>query len=1289
MAESLPGGWTRSELDALEEQLHVDSDPGAASSIASRDNPWRCLRCNSARWREVSAASFVCVRCQYNQFYHVEQPTRQQTVDGTWLYLPSTDSAPIGSLASAQLRRQSVDPLAEDVPSPPDPAAEHPESEEPTDDPSLVASSRYDWPVDPPEQSGSSSSRSRRRRRRGNTTAQQNDSQHDTPDAPSPSQVPLRLPTSSKTRPDGQSELVQALKQVLEERRNDSASDKSWNSRKGPAPGLKWRGGTPPQPPKWQYHASDLRAFAKYERRVQVWQMQVQHYLTGAEAGLMLFSSLTGEPEAEAEHMELEKVNAKDGVSYILGCLKGPLEQKLLYQKRMLLSNYESITRQSHESIRQFINRYKRVERDLQTVGISSAAMYDSESRGNRLLERCKLDPQLQRLVLIGAHSSLQFDAIVESLQLQFPDFRPTPPVFQSGGWRPSSSGSSSYKGSNYPKSMASTSASSSASTLPSSASAYNRGKGGKGPRRVFQTEVADTGDADVVEAYAAQDLADEQPEEFFETIEENLDEDNEAIAEDGEAPDDDLDASLQDLAQVLSVTSKKLQATVLGRKFTGRKSIDERKRTSTCSACGAIGHWAGDAACSVSSSTKGSSKGGKKGKDKHGGKDKSGGQPSSSSTTTTPKKAFVVSYGEEYPGEDLGHDMFLNYPTSFVDSVHSPFVYVTQTIDLGGYMVLDTACQRSCAGQRWMQTHARLLDNHGMGFHREECHDRFQFGAGSTQQAAERCLFPASFAGQETQGIIFGVSILPLSIPFLASRVLLEQLGCVIDLHQGILHMSTIGVTLPLVKKHGHLVVNITSFPPRCHQLLCWKELAEDRFWTQPCPELVLHPEAVHAPSGSHHDRVNALYTPSTRMAQPLAHDPVEDPPTRVQRPQGHEQAGQDRHLASILVDSPRDTGAEGDAESSLGKTQTLQEDLHTSQLPSVWQCSRQVHRVPEVRSKVPLDAGPRRLGGVFAKVFQLIGAAYAVLSQYPDSQGLGAQDQGHEQQKQAQGSIHASENLQDILHGHQVTVCPQDGQRGWLPGHRIQPGGVRGDHVLDGVRSIPTELGWRQGRLSEEDDHWETFKNQCIRHHRIPRLLLLDLQHLQCPVPKHLLAPHCTAEVTYEDGSTETITYEWNNTSTKQLHRPWTGRTIFTVQTPAASTQRFLSNAARRTLRNNVRQAYHIYHIEHVLAGQVADDFDKFHNKRAVRPRVDVLETFAGAANITRRCQKFHLSAASPIDFNTGWDLRKAADQDQVDGILDEMRPLILIQGIDCKDWCLLQDNCNYVRRKILLLM
>ncbi|CAK9103046.1 unnamed protein product [Durusdinium trenchii] len=228
----------------------------------------------------------------------------------------------------------------------------------------------------------------------------------------------------------------------------------------------------------------------------------------------------------EAEHMDLEKINAKDGVAYILSCVKGPLEQKLLYQKRMLLSNYENIAQQGH------------VERDLQSVGISSAAMYDAESRGNCILERCKLDPSLQRLVLIGAQCNLDFDSIVESLQLQFPDFRPTPAV--------------------------------------------------------------DPADEPCSETL--HDIPEEEAhEEFFE-------------------------------------------------KFSGRRSIEEQKRTSARSACGAI--WG-------------------------------------------------------------------------TGRVTQPAVH------------------------------------------------QFQFGAGGAQTAAERCYMPASFRGQETQGVLFGVSILPLPIPTL-SRIAL-----------------------------------------------------------------------------------------------------------------------------------------------------------------------------------------------------------------------------------------------------------------------------------------------------------------------------------------------------------------------------------------------------------------------------------------------------------------------------------------------------------------------------------
>ena len=101
-----------------------------------------------------------------------------------------------------------------------------------------------------------------------------------------------------------------------------------------------------------------------------------------------------------------------------------------------------------HETIRQFINRYRRIEKDLEAIGISCGSMYDSESKGNRILERAKLSPEFQRLVLIGAGNTLDYDRICESLLLQFPDFKPVPPIFTSyqGGSQTSSSNNSQWR---------------------------------------------------------------------------------------------------------------------------------------------------------------------------------------------------------------------------------------------------------------------------------------------------------------------------------------------------------------------------------------------------------------------------------------------------------------------------------------------------------------------------------------------------------------------------------------------------------------------------------------------------------------------------------------------------------------------------------------------------------------------------------------------------------------------------------------------------------------------------
>ena len=80
------------------------------------------------------------------------------------------------------------------------------------------------------------------------------------------------------------------------------------------------------------------------------------------------------------------------------------------------------------------VNRYRRTERNLQAVDINVTAMYDGDARGSRLLDRARLSPQDQRLVLVGARYSMVFEDISESLVMQFPDFKPAPPVMSKDG---------------------------------------------------------------------------------------------------------------------------------------------------------------------------------------------------------------------------------------------------------------------------------------------------------------------------------------------------------------------------------------------------------------------------------------------------------------------------------------------------------------------------------------------------------------------------------------------------------------------------------------------------------------------------------------------------------------------------------------------------------------------------------------------------------------------------------------------------------------------------------------
>eukprot|EP00435_Cladocopium_sp_Y103_P034659 s577_g9.t1 len=359
--------------------------------------------------------------------------------------------------------------------------------------------------------------------------------------------------------------------------------------------------------------------------------------------------------------------------------------------------------------------------------------------------------------------------------------------------------------------------------------------------------------------------------EEYAEDGEQGHDGDDQQDA--GHADDDDDDAAqLQELADVLTVTSKKLQSTVLGRKFTGRpRTIEERKRTSTCTACGQLGHWAGDSVCTMSNKDKDKSS---KGAGKHG-KDGQG---------KSVKKAFVVNV----PGEP-SHEQHqlpdamgtststLGNPSTFFTFMgthkveHDPFTnYITEIINFAGYMIVDTACQRSCCSSKWFDIHTKIMMNHGFRPHVIDVTDHFQFGSGGIHKAAKRAYLPAALPGQPAEGLLLGVSVLKdAQIPFLASNTMLEKLGCVIDTVRQRLRFEFIGVDVPLERLHGHYVVNIASFSKLACKSDVWKHLSEDGVWDQPDPEVVLAATCAQAPERPSHPDV--LHQRATGMASAL----------------------------------------------------------------------------------------------------------------------------------------------------------------------------------------------------------------------------------------------------------------------------------------------------------------------------------------------------------------------------------------------------------------------------------
>ena len=399
------GNWapsTESDLDEMPGLWNPFDDEAAdhKADEAHHFPDWRCRDCSCPDWRRMGN-EFSCVRCGSTRFY-----------DAAWNY----DWNP-GRYEWKQTWKKPDDPWQ-----PPD--GEYAESETVTNDPEVNPIT-----LQPMSRKQKKAARLQEQQER----AQSKDVRHAASQSPTTPMPPLprsspRMSSSSdqKKANHWRDDMLKGLQDAVVSK-NDKT--KNWNIQQGPAPGVKYRGGTPPNPPPWNYGREDLRAFQKWTRKIEVWRIQIAAYLPPNEAAMLLYVSLKGEAEEELEWCDVALINNEKGIDYIIETLKQPLMTKAIYLKRRYLHEYDYVQRQQNETIRTFCNRYGRIERSLRSVQINVDGMYDSESRGARLLERMRLGLEQQRVILVAANQSLEFDTIREAAQVQFPDHRPTPAV--------------------------------------------------------------------------------------------------------------------------------------------------------------------------------------------------------------------------------------------------------------------------------------------------------------------------------------------------------------------------------------------------------------------------------------------------------------------------------------------------------------------------------------------------------------------------------------------------------------------------------------------------------------------------------------------------------------------------------------------------------------------------------------------------------------------------------------------------------------------------------------------
>ena len=131
------------------------------------------------------------------------------------------------------------------------------------------------------------------------------------------------------------------------------------------------------------------------------------------------------------------------------------------------------------------------------------------------------------------------------------------------------------------------------------------------------------------------------------------------------------------------------------------------------------------------------------------------------------PSQAFQVVHHEHGRVEvsDEGYGNMFQCNMVVVPQQKINDVFISSTDDLVGFLVLDSACQRTCCGERWYHAHTKQLSKKYQLMSKEiSCEDVFQFGKGSPQTAEFRSYLPFCIDGP--QPFLLAAAVLKTGIP-------------------------------------------------------------------------------------------------------------------------------------------------------------------------------------------------------------------------------------------------------------------------------------------------------------------------------------------------------------------------------------------------------------------------------------------------------------------------------------------------------------------------------------------